>query len=278
MGNEIGLPPSQLGITSLGVTTPNIELKEMEKLLQAMRKSEKDQVDKNDFQAALKQVDKFQPPDVELFNQLFILFDEQGHEVVDRATMRLASSIDPLLAHYHLRTSGMEVVYGVEEVSVSLFSPHGYDPVKEELMNRLSSTVARNERTVQEIRRWASTNHPVDVTKAAPERYIDNVLLDQLGEKKEKTIADTVDPSKTRQECRDVESKRVAQHSKRYGGHCFVLFGPRKYRDYWTDVTYCRECRSHNYNQAGELLNITDWISSGCFTKQVGRYKENVCP
>eukprot|EP01039_Chlorochromonas_danica_P008821 gene8821-9724_t len=83
MGNEIGLPPSQLGITSLGVTTPNIELKEMEKLLQAMRKSEKDQVDKNDFQAALKQVDKFQPPDVELFNQLFILFDEQGHEVVD---------------------------------------------------------------------------------------------------------------------------------------------------------------------------------------------------
>eukprot|EP00981_Chlorochromonas_danica_P009789 scaffold2822_cov192-Ochromonas_danica.AAC.2 len=45
-------------------------------------------------------------------------------------------SIDPLLAHYHLRTSGMEVVYGVEEVSVSLFSPHGYDPVKEELMSR----------------------------------------------------------------------------------------------------------------------------------------------
>eukprot|EP00981_Chlorochromonas_danica_P015803 scaffold14521_cov129-Ochromonas_danica.AAC.1 len=81
------------------------------------------------------------------------------------------------------------------------------------------------------------------------------------------TIADTVDPSKTQQECREREVKRVAQHSKRYGGHCYGLFGPRKYRDYWTDVTYLRECRSADKS-----------ASSECFTKQEGRYKENVCP
>eukprot|EP01039_Chlorochromonas_danica_P008817 gene8817-9721_t len=47
---------------------------------------------------------------------------------------------------------------------------------------KLSSTVARNERTVQEIRRWASTNHPVDVTKAFPSEYEIHIRIQEAKE------------------------------------------------------------------------------------------------
>jgi Ca2+-binding EF-hand superfamily protein len=87
MGNELGNPTSKMGITALAITTPNIELKEFEKLLSLCRKlaSEKqtDAFSKDELAGILKQVEKFAPPDTELFQQLFVLFDETGYEVVD---------------------------------------------------------------------------------------------------------------------------------------------------------------------------------------------------
>ena len=100
MGNEIGNPASKLGITALSITTPNIELKEFEKLLTNTRKviTEKqsqpqtspqlqanpDLISREELQIQiLKPMDKFSPPDHELFNQLFILFDETGYNLVD---------------------------------------------------------------------------------------------------------------------------------------------------------------------------------------------------
>lgn len=97
MGNDIGMPPSRLGITSLSVTTPNIEIKEMEKIFQLMKakcqEKQKDLINRDDFNAIIKQIDKFQPPDVELFTQLFILFDEQGHNEVDFRNFLAGASV-----------------------------------------------------------------------------------------------------------------------------------------------------------------------------------------
>ncbi len=87
MGNEIGNAPSKMGITSLAVTTPNIELPNFEKLLTLFRKvaveKSTDKVHRDDFMAALKQLEKFTPSDSELFVQLFTLFDDEGHETVE---------------------------------------------------------------------------------------------------------------------------------------------------------------------------------------------------
>jgi Ca2+-binding EF-hand superfamily protein len=88
MGNEFGRAPSKLGITSIAATTPNIERNEFEKLFHLMinvtqGKEKPDQVNKEDFMGVLKQIDKFTPPDTELFVQLFTLFDHEGHDFVD---------------------------------------------------------------------------------------------------------------------------------------------------------------------------------------------------
>jgi Ca2+-binding EF-hand superfamily protein len=87
MGNEIGSLPSKMGITSLAVTTPNIEMPAFEKLLASFKKvaAERghDKIHRDDFMASLKQLEKFTPSDSELFVQLFTLFDDEGHDTVD---------------------------------------------------------------------------------------------------------------------------------------------------------------------------------------------------
>jgi hypothetical protein len=97
MGNELGNPNSKLGITSLAVTTPNIETKELEKFLTLLRnlstQKQSDVLTKDELQTVLKQVEKFAPPDVELFTQLFVLFDETGHDIVDYKNFLAGSAV-----------------------------------------------------------------------------------------------------------------------------------------------------------------------------------------
>jgi Ca2+-binding EF-hand superfamily protein len=97
MGNEVGLPSSNLGITSLSVTTPNIEMKEIEKLYNQLRdianKKQSDMITRDEIHSALKHVDKFQPPDSELFIQLFTLFDEDGHNEINYKSYICGSSV-----------------------------------------------------------------------------------------------------------------------------------------------------------------------------------------
>ncbi|RYH21684.1 hypothetical protein EON65_20275 [archaeon] len=97
MGNEISQPPSKLGITSLGVTTPNIEAKEVSRLLQLLKSNaidkQSEMISKDELSGILKQVEKFTPPDSELFIQLFVLFDEQGHDEVNYKTFIAGSSV-----------------------------------------------------------------------------------------------------------------------------------------------------------------------------------------
>lgn len=89
MGNEISQANSKLGTTSLAVTTPNIELPQFQKFLQLFKKIIEDKQQNNnfitreDFLAILKQIDKLTPSDSELFIQLFTLFDEDGHDLID---------------------------------------------------------------------------------------------------------------------------------------------------------------------------------------------------
>lgn len=97
MGNEIGNPSSKLGITSLAMTTPNMEMKEFEKLLMLTRKvadgKQSDDITRDELMGVLKQMEKFQPPDSELFVQLFTLFDDSGHEVVNYKDLVAGASL-----------------------------------------------------------------------------------------------------------------------------------------------------------------------------------------
>lgn len=101
MGNEIGQAPSHLGITSLAVTTPNIEVQELQKLHTLLKTAvagkENDLITRDELKNALNQIEKFTPPDNELFLQLFILFDEDGMEMVDYKPL-IAGSIIALIS------------------------------------------------------------------------------------------------------------------------------------------------------------------------------------
>lgn len=87
MGNDISQANSKLGITSIAVTTPNIELPQFQKmqtlLMKIAEEKQSDMISREDMMIVLKQQEKFQPPDTELFVQLFTLFDEEGHDTVD---------------------------------------------------------------------------------------------------------------------------------------------------------------------------------------------------
>lgn len=67
-------------------------------MLQGMRKAAGDRqqgdlINRDDFNAVIKQIDKFQPPDMELFTQLFVLFDEAGHDEVDYRTFVAGAAV-----------------------------------------------------------------------------------------------------------------------------------------------------------------------------------------
>lgn len=88
MGNEFGLPASNLGITAIAATTPNIEKTELTQLLQSWTslsstRDRPDRLSRDDLLAGMKDMDKFTPSDSELFAQLFTLFDDEGHDNVD---------------------------------------------------------------------------------------------------------------------------------------------------------------------------------------------------
>ncbi len=119
MGNEIGIPASKLGITALAVTTPNIELPAFEKILTNTRRisSEKqsDQISREELQTQiLKPLDKFSPPDHELFNQLFILFDETGHNVVDYKAYLASAAVCLLSINVREKLKFAFSIYDVE--------------------------------------------------------------------------------------------------------------------------------------------------------------------
>lgn len=98
MGNEFGQPTSKLGITSIASTTPNIEKNEIEKLYRLIydmqvQSDTPDILTREAFNSCLKQIEKFTPSDSELFVQLFILFDNEGHDTVDFKSFITGSSI-----------------------------------------------------------------------------------------------------------------------------------------------------------------------------------------
>lgn len=97
MGNDISQANSKLGITSLAVTTPNIELPQFQKMHSLLSKiaeeKQSDMITREDMMIVLKQQEKFQPPDTELFVQLFTLFDEEGHDTVDYKNYLAGASV-----------------------------------------------------------------------------------------------------------------------------------------------------------------------------------------
>jgi Ca2+-binding EF-hand superfamily protein len=122
MGNEIGIPASKMGITALAATTPNIEMKEFEKLLGLFRKvsneKQSDSIGKDEFQGqVLKQMEKFSPPDQELFNQLFVLFDETGHDCIDYKAYLSGASVCLLSNPVREKLRFAFSVFDVEETS-----------------------------------------------------------------------------------------------------------------------------------------------------------------
>jgi len=86
MGNEPSKSNSRLGVCAMAFTTKAIEAAEMKAIQQALNSSggggEGGMCPRADFDEALKVVEKFEESDLELFNKLFIMFDNTGEETV----------------------------------------------------------------------------------------------------------------------------------------------------------------------------------------------------
>ena len=97
MGNDISQANSKLGITSLSVTTPNIEMPQYQKFVALCSKiaeeKQSDMITREEMMGVLKQQEKFAPPDTELFIQLFTLFDFEGHDTVDYKNYLAGSAV-----------------------------------------------------------------------------------------------------------------------------------------------------------------------------------------
>jgi len=87
MGAEVGKPVSNLAITSMAVVTPTIELKEMTnlktELMNISKQKGTEMIAKKELDDSLKKAGKFDTSDLDVFAQLFILFDFQGDDTVN---------------------------------------------------------------------------------------------------------------------------------------------------------------------------------------------------
>lgn len=76
-----------MGITSIALTTPNIEKPEMEFILAEMRSysdsNNTDAIPRATFDEILSKIEKFDQSDTDLCNNLFVLFDEKGDKTVN---------------------------------------------------------------------------------------------------------------------------------------------------------------------------------------------------
>ena len=76
-----------MGITSIALTTPNIEKPEIEFLLGEFRTyaeaKSTDQIPRAVFDEILAKIEKFEISDTDLFSNLFVLLDEQGDKTVN---------------------------------------------------------------------------------------------------------------------------------------------------------------------------------------------------
>eukprot|EP01039_Chlorochromonas_danica_P008819 gene8819-biopygen4488 len=119
---------------------------------------------------------------------LKLMVDSFGPEIlsVTGVVFTRSYSVSAADAQQYMTEELSPIITNVTGVDVSTMPFWQVDSHPEELWSdypdRLSSTVARNERTVQEIRRWASTNHPVDVTKAFPSEYEIHIRIQEAKE------------------------------------------------------------------------------------------------
>lgn len=83
MGNEASKSNARLGVSAMAFTTQAIEADEMRAIAEALKgHAESGMCSRADFEEALKTVEKFEESDMELFNRLFIMFDNTGEDTI----------------------------------------------------------------------------------------------------------------------------------------------------------------------------------------------------
>lgn len=82
MGNEQG-KNSKMGITAMAYTTPNIERDELLALAENLRPyADAGICNRENFDEAIKKIEKFDDSDRELFTRLFVMFDTTGEQTI----------------------------------------------------------------------------------------------------------------------------------------------------------------------------------------------------
>ena len=87
MGNNVGPGGNIKGMQAVARTTPNIELTEFQLILSDLKtvasETASDWISREAFDAAIRKIDKFEAPDIDIFVKLFTLYDVQGNNTVD---------------------------------------------------------------------------------------------------------------------------------------------------------------------------------------------------
>jgi hypothetical protein len=199
-------------------------------------------------------VDTFGP---EMLNHMGILFTRSTHKIVEESVQYVNEHFVPALK--------AKIGYNISFLPSWQVENHP-EKLRQGMLNVSRETVdmfhARNIESVRQLKNWASAKPALDISNTKPGKYASTTKMQKM--LLEVQFNNTIDPSKTRGECREVQISRTREESRRYGSKCiWGIFGGRQFKDHWDDVTYRRECRSIFTKNNGELHSDSPWESSG---------------
>ena len=141
----------------------------------------------------------------------------------------------------------------------------------------LEAMQQHNEDTVLQIKQWVEKLPALDVSDAKPGEYVVTQERKREAAELKRQHDEAINPDKTTNNCRERELRRRGGETDSYGSRCYGPVGPEKYKDYWQDVDYVRECQTTYYKNSGGQHSQSAWISTGEYTKQEGRWTKNMC-
>jgi hypothetical protein len=101
--------------------------------------------------------------------------------------------------------------------------------------------------------------------------YESTKRIREANEEAERIRLNSIDPAKTKGECKETEISRNPNSSQRYGRRQYGVGGGRQKKDHWDDVIYRRECRSIFYKVNNDFHSNSEWNHSGDLKKEENR-------
>ena len=214
-------------------------------------------------------VDSFGP---DMLSHMGILFTRAISRTAEQAQFTVQSEIIPALEKLTGQSIPLMPFWQIETHPEKLTGPPLYIP-----HSSLEAMQQHKKDTVLQIKQWVEKLPALDVSDAKPGEYVVTQERKREAAELKRQHDEAINPDKTTNNCRERELRRRDGETERYGPRCYGPVGPKKYKDYWQDVDYVRECQTTYYKNSGGQQSQSAWISTGEFIRQEGRWTKHMC-